>query len=276
MGGDEHWQPQNFDHQNHGVPVVDEDGDVHNQVLLQDALVHSYNIATARLGITVGVPAVIDTLRGLGAERPLTEYPALLLGAANFSPLDVTQMYHTLAAGGFRTPLRAIRAVLTADGQPLQRYPLSVTRAFASKPLFLLTSALRAVTREGTGRALQSLLPKGLIVAGKTGTSDELRDSWFAGFSQNHVAAVWVGLDDNRPAGLTGSRGALRVWGDIFSRLKTTSLPVEPPAGIELDWIDRRNGLQTDDECPYAVQLPFILGSQPSGQSACEADELSE
>jgi len=102
-------------------------------VLLNNALVHSYNITTARLGMTLGVPTVIETLRGLGAERPLTEYPALLLGAANFSPLDVTQMYHTLAAGGFHTPLRAIRAVLTADGQPLQRYPLSVTRAFDNK-----------------------------------------------------------------------------------------------------------------------------------------------
>lgn len=276
MGGGEHWQPQNFDHQNHGVSVIDENGDVRHQVMLQDALVHSYNIATARLGLAVGVPAVINTLRGLGAERPLTEYPALLLGAANFSPLDVTQMYHTLAAGGFRSPLRAIRAVLTADGRPLQRYPLSVTRAFTNKPLFLLDNALRAVTREGTGRGLQSLLPEGLIVAGKTGTSDELRDSWFAGFSENYVAAVWVGLDDNRPAGLTGSRGALRVWGDIFSRLNTRSLPVDPPAGIELDWIDRRNGLQTDDDCPQAVRLPFISGTQPSEQSTCEIDGLSE
>jgi len=272
MGGGEHWQPQNFDHQNHGVRYAGKE----HQVLLNDALVHSWNIATARLGMTVGVPTVIATLRGLGAERPLTEYPALLLGAANFSPLDVTQIYHTLSAGGFRTPLRAIRAVLTADGQPLQRYPLSVTRAFDSKPVYLLNSALRAVTREGTGRSLQYYLPEGMVVAGKTGTSDELRDSWFAGFSETHVAAVWLGLDDNRPAGLTGSRGALRVWGDIFSRLGTRSLTTELPADIKMVWVDRRNGLSSDDDCPYAVQLPFIMGTQPAGQSTCEPDVLDE
>ena len=272
MGGGEHWQPQNFDHQNHGINYEGKD----HQVLLNTALVHSYNIATARLGMALGVPTVIDTLRELGAERPLTEYPSLLLGAANFSPLDVTQMYHTLAAGGFRTPLRAIRAVLTADGQPLQRYPLLVMRAFDSKPIYLLNSALRAVTREGTGQNLQYYLPEGVVVAGKTGTSDELRDSWFAGFSETHVAAVWLGLDDNRSAGLTGSRGALRVWGDIFTRLGTGSLSADLPADIEKDWVDRRNGLLSDDDCLYALQLPFIVGAQPSGQSTCEPDALDE
>jgi len=276
MGGGEHWLPKNFDHQNHGELSVDENGTQHNYVLLQDALVHSYNIATARLGMAVGVPAVLDTLRGLGADRPLTEYPALLLGAANFSPLDVTQMYHTLAAGGFRTPLRAIRAVLTANGEPLQRYPLSVTRVFANKPVYLLNSALRVVTQEGTGRYLKTSLPEGLAVAGKTGTSDELRDSWFAGFSDTHVAAVWVGLDDNRPAGLTGSRGALRVWGDILSRLDVHSLTDELPVGVESTWIDRRNGLLSDDDCPSALALPFVAGTQPKAQSACELGVLDE
>jgi penicillin-binding protein 1B len=276
MGGGEHWLPKNFDHQNHGPLVIDEDGEEHNYVLLQDALVHSYNIATARLGMKLGVPAVLDTLRGLGANRPLTEYPALLLGAANFSPLDVTQMYHTLAAGGFRTPLRAIRAVLTADGQPLQRYPLSVTRAFENKPVYLINSALRAVTSEGTGRGLQQRLPAGLIVAGKTGTSDELRDSWFAGFSENYVAAVWVGLDDNRPAGLTGSRGALRVWGDIFSRLDARSWSSEPPADIEIFSIDRYTGLQIDADCPHALLLPFVVETQPVEHSPCQWNDVSE
>jgi len=276
MGADEHWQPQNFDHENHGVTASGED----HQVLLHDALLHSYNISTARLGIEVGVPAVIDTLRGLGAERPLTDYPALLLGAANFSPLDVAQMYHTLAAGGFRTPLRAIRAVLTADGRPLQRYPLSVTRAFDSKPVFLLNSVLQAVTREGTGRALQQRLPEGLVVAGKTGTSDELRDSWFAGFSESHVAAVWIGLDDNRPAGLTGSSGALRVWGDILSRLNTRSgmsgLSTELPADIETAWIDQHTGQQTEVDCPHGRLLPFVVGTVPETEARCNWSESNE
>lgn len=296
MGGGEHWQPLNFDHENHGIHVGGESGGQgegqsdgqeagqDHQVLLHDALVYSYNISTARLGMAVGVPAVVNTLRELGVDRPVTEFPALLLGAANFSPLDVTQMYHTLAAGGFRTPLRAIRAVLTADGRPLQRYSLSVTRAFDSRSIFLLNNALQAVTREGTGRGLKNYLPEGLVVAGKTGTSDELRDSWFAGFSGNHVAAVWVGLDDNRPVGLTGSNGALRVWGDILSRLNTRrdtqtgieSVSAEPPEGIEFADIDRRTGRQTDADCPQAISLPFIIGTMPERQRTCDRNGAEE
>jgi penicillin-binding protein 1B len=276
MGVDEHWQPQNFDHKNHGSTV----GNKEHQVLLHDALIYSYNISTARLGMALGVPAVIHTLRALGVDRPLTDYPALLLGAATFSPLDVTQMYHTLAAGGFRTPLRAIRAVLTAQGQPLQRYPLSVTRAFDSKPVFLLNSTLQDVTSEGTGRGLQQRLPEGLNVAGKTGTSDELRDSWFAGFSARHVVTVWVGLDDNRPAGLTGSSGALRVWGDILSRLdagsNVASVTVEPPAEIETVWIDRHTGKRVATDCPHGLPLPFVAGTQPTEESRCDWNEPNE
>ena len=274
LGGGEHWLPQNFDHENHGVTFNGAD----HQVLLHDALVNSYNIATARLGLKLGVPAVSETLRGLGIERELTEYPALLLGAASFSPLDVVQMYHTLAAGGFRTPLRAIRAVLTADGQPLQRYPLSVTRAFDRDSIYLLNSALRDVTREGTGRYLQQTLPAGLQIAGKTGTSDELRDSWFAGFSESHVAAVWVGLDDNRPAGLTGSHGAMRVWSEIFSRLNsrklTRGLSDVMPDNIKTALINRHNGLLTGDDCPYAVQLPFVEATMPEAYGPCHIEIL--
>ena len=276
MGGDEHWQPQNFDHKNHGSTVDDKE----HQVLLHDALIYSYNISTARLGITLGVPAVIDTLRGLGVDRPMTDYPALLLGAATFSPLDVTQMYHTLAAGGFRTPLRAIRAVLTVEGQPLQRYPLSVTRAFDSKSVFLLNSALQDVTREGTGRGLLQRLPEGLSVAGKTGTSDELRDSWFAGFSDRHVVTVWLGLDDNRSTGLTGSSGALRVWGDILSRLDAgTNAPgvtAEPPEDIETVWVDRYTGERIATDCPHGLPLPFVSGTQPTEEARCNWNAPNE
>jgi penicillin-binding protein 1B len=267
LGGDNLWQPQNFDHQSHGEQ---------DQVLLYDALAHSYNLATARLGLELGVPAVIETLQGLGIQRPVADYPATLLGAVSFSPLEVAQMYDTLAAGGFRTPLRSIRAVLTAQGQPLQRYPLSVTPAFAGQTVFLVNSALRAVVAEGTGRSVQSRLPPGLVVAGKTGTTDDLRDSWFAGFSDNRLAVVWLGLDDNRPAGLTGARGALRVWGDLMARLPQRSLSTQPPAGIALHWIDRRTGLRVEVNCPHGLSLPFIEGSAPEQVTSCNGEEVFE
>ncbi len=258
LGGGEHWTPQNYDHENHG------------RVLLHDALAMSYNVSTARLGLEIGVPAVLDTLRALGVERPLTEYPALLLGAANLSPMNVAQMYQTIASGGFRTPLRAIRAVLTSNGKPLQRYPLSVEPAFDGMPVFQLTAALRAAAREGTGKNMYQQLPKELIVAGKTGTTDDLRDSWFVGFGENILAAVWLGLDDNKPAGLTGAGGALKVWSELMSNIEVHPLSVAPLPGMESAWIDRRTGLLAEEECASGVDLVFVKGTKPQQESYCE------
>ncbi|WP_455216758.1 penicillin-binding protein 1B [Kaarinaea lacus] len=258
LGGGRRWQPQNYDHESHG------------NVLLYTALTQSYNLSTARLGLELGVPAVIDTLRALGIERPLNEYPSLLLGATSMSPLDAAQMYHTIASGGFRTPLRAIRAVLTSDGQPLQRYPLSIEPAFDRVPVFQLTSILRGTAREGTAKSIYSKLPLELTVAGKTGTTDDLRDSWFVGFGENVLATVWLGLDDNQPAGLTGSSGALKVWSELMSNIEVHPLSEIPPAELEIAWIDRRNGRVSDQDCEYAVELSFVKGTVPEERSRCE------
>ncbi len=257
LGGGETWQPRNFDHQSHG------------QVPLFQALAQSYNQATARLGLALGVPAVLDTLRALGVERELPAWPAQLLGIASLSPLEVAQMYHTLAAGGFRTPLRAIRAVLTPQGEPLQRYPLEVVQAVPALPVFLLDAALVNAVRHGTGKGAYRRLPESLIVAGKTGTTDELRDSWFAGFSGDRLAVVWLGRDDNQPAGLTGARGALRVWADTLRRLDVRSFEPPEPLGIEWAWVDSYSGLRIDKDCRSAVRLPFAEGTAPREKARC-------
>ena len=266
LGEGNHWQPRNYDRKNHG------------RVMLYDALAHSYNVSTARLGMQLGVPAVIDTLRALDVKRPLTKYPALFLGATRLSPLDAAQMYETIASGGFRTPLRAIRAVTTSTGEPLQRFPLSIERAFKSVPIFQLEAALRGVTHEGTAKSVYQVLPQNLIVAGKTGTTDDLRDSWFVGFGQNVLASVWVGRDDNQPAGLTGATGALKVWRELMSHIEVHSLSTVPPPGVQYNWIDRHNGLLTDEECSSAVEIPFIKGTQPTEESLCqwEGDQETE
>ncbi len=257
MGGGEVWEPQNFDHQSHG------------QVPLFEALAQSYNLASARLGLALGLPAVLDTLHALGIERELPAYPAQLLGSASLSPMEVAQMYHTLAAGGFRTPLRAIRAVLTPQGEPLQRYPLEIVSAVEPVPLFLLDAALVHTVRDGTGKLAYRSLPKDLTVAGKTGTTDDLRDSWFAGFSGDRLAVVWLGRDDNRPAGLTGAQGALRVWADLLRRIDTRPFEPLPPLGIQWAWIDPRRGLRLSERCPRAVRLPFVEGTAPRDWTRC-------
>ncbi len=252
------WVPQNYDHQYHG------------RVPLYAALAHSFNVATARLGTEIGVDRVVDTLRRLGVGRPLHNYPALLLGAVSLSPLEVAQMYQTLAGGGFLTPLRAIRAVLDVRGELLSRYPLTVEQAFEPGPVHLVNRALQRVAAEGTARSVYDTLAPELALAGKTGTTDDLRDSWFAGFTGDLLAVVWLGSDNNEPTGLSGAAGALRVWAALMQRLGPQPLRLEEPPDIDHAWIDPASGRRTHRDCNGAVQLPFIRGSIPRGDAPCE------
>ncbi|MDH5325631.1 MAG: penicillin-binding protein 1B [Gammaproteobacteria bacterium] len=236
MGGGTYWEPQNFDKKTHGwVPVY-------------QALSHSYNLSTARLGLDLGIPNIIKTMNKMGVQRDLPNYPSLLLGAAALSPIEVVQMYHTLASGGFRTPVRAIREVLTAKGNPLQRYPWSVEKVLEPQPVYLLNSIMQYTTRAGTGRAVYKYVRESVSIASKTGTSNDLRDSWFVGFTGDKLGVVWMGMDDNQPAGLTGSQGALRVWADIFKSINTESPIHTVPENVEY----------ISGGCGHTVRLPFI------------------
>jgi penicillin-binding protein 1B len=233
------------------------------------ALANSYNAAAARLGTELGVAKVIDNARRLGIERELPQHAATMLGAVELTPFDVTQMYLTIASGGFRTPLRAIREVVTSEGAPLQHYEIKVEQAFAPEPVYLLTSALQDVVREGTAVNLKTWLPPELNVAGKTGTTDDLRDAWFAGFTGDRLAVVWVGYDDNRPTRFTGAGAAMPIWGEMMAGLDPEPLLAPQPENIERVLIDPENGLRADKGCANAVELPFINGSAPSENSPC-------
>ena len=245
------WRPKNYD------------GSVHGQIPLYEALVNSYNLATVRLGMSIGLDEVTESLRRLGIGRPLDPYPSLLLGAAELSPVEVTQMYQTLAGGGFRVPVRAIREVTSARGEPLSRYPLSLTKAFEPGPVYLVVEALRGVMREGTGRSARARLGAELDAAGKTGTTDGLRDSWFAGFTEDRLAVVWLGHDDNTPAGLSGASGALQVWIDLMADLNPRPLSAAAPLDVEWAWTDVHRGRTFAESCPGAVRMPYLRGSQP-------------
>jgi len=251
------WEPGNYDSENHG------------EVPLYRSLAHSYNVSTARLGLALGIEAIIKTLRRLGVEQHLNPYPSLVLGAVEMSPLQVTRLYQTFASGGFRTPLRAINAVLAADNTPLQRYPLSVQAAVDPAPDYLVTTAMRFAVREGTGRGIYQVLPESQDIAGKTGTTDNLRDSWFAGFSGDRLGVVWIGRDDNQSTGLTGSSGALRIWRDLFMQFSHPGAIQMAVENVEYQWIDPETGLLADADCPDAVQLPFITGSAPVKNAPC-------
>jgi penicillin-binding protein 1B len=253
------WKPQNYDRQFHG------------QVQLRTALAHSYNVATARLGIELGVDNILDKLPLFGIERRPPPFASSLLGAFGLSPVEVSQLYQTFADGGFRTPLRAIRAIVTADGKPLQRFPLNVEPVAPPAPVYLLTAALQGVVREGTAQSLINWLPAEMNVAGKTGTTDDLRDSWFAGYTGDRVAVVWVGRDDNQPTGLTGASGAMTVWGEMMKSIQPEPLEPAMPEEVEMVNVGPASGLRYDEGCKAGVLLPFIKGSAPAETSPCDA-----
>jgi penicillin-binding protein 1B len=257
LSGGRRWQPANYDKK------------YRQRVTVYEALVHSLNVPTARVGLDIGVNAVIRTLHQLGVGRDFKSYPALLLGAANMTPADVTQMYQTLAAGGFRSPLRSITAIVAADGTPLQRYPLRVEQVAGAGPVFLINTALQGVVREGTAASLGSAFSPDLGLAGKTGTTNDLRDSWFAGFSGDLLGVVWLGRDDNQPMGLSGTSGALQVWKELMSEVRLEPLILSQPPQIEMAEIHLPDGLRADRHCENRVQLPFLAGSAPQDYAAC-------
>ncbi|MEE9342561.1 MAG: penicillin-binding protein 1B [Gammaproteobacteria bacterium] len=251
------WSPQNYDQEFHG------------QITLYQALAKSYNVATARLGLDVGLSRVIKTIEGLGIETHLNPYPSLLLGAVELSPLEITSMYQTFASGGYRTPLRGIRAVMGSSGEQLQRYSLEVHRAIEPDEAVLITRAMQGVVAQGTARHLGQRFSSEFGLAGKTGTTDDMRDSWYAGFDGDKLAVIWVGRDDNQPMGLTGSSGALRIWGDLFEEIAPRPVLMAIPESIRWYPIDTERGAIAGKACLNAVQLPFLSNSTLPEINSC-------
>jgi len=166
-------------------------------------------------------------------------------------------------------PWRASREVTKSDGMPLNRYALKLEQTLDPRAIYLIKDILHRVTQEGTARSLKDRFD--VQLAGKTGTSDDLRDSWFAGFSENHLAVVWVGRDDNQATGLTGASGALKIWSRLMKALPLESIRHELPENMELHWIDIKTGGLTKKACEGAVELPFVKGSAPEEWADCNS-----
>jgi penicillin-binding protein 1B len=252
------WKPGNYDKRLHGpVPLV-------------RALTQSLNLATVNLGMEVGLERVAKTYVQLGLEEAPPAYPSMLLGAANLNPVQVAQMYNTLANGGFRSPLRAVRAVIDEEGKPLKAPELEVSQAAPAEAIYTLDRMLIEVFERGTGRPARNALPPTLVVGGKTGTSNDYRDSWFAGFSGGHLIVVWMGHDDNSPTGLTGTTGALPAWAKLMASIGTTSFEPLMPETLEDRWIDYFTGQEISPYCSgSAVSLPFVYGHVLEPSESC-------
>lgn len=251
------WQPGNADGRSRG------------RVRLIDALAHSLNQATVRVGMQVTptrLATLLDTLAGIRAEPN----PALILGAVDESPYAMAQLYQFLASNGQIQTLHLVRGVLDRDGRLLNRYdkvpPAATERDSLSARLVAL--ALQSAVTGGTARALLADGRGGLRPAGKTGTSNDSRDSWFAGWTGDHLAVAWVGNDGNAPTGLYGATGGMKVWSHLFARLPSASLQI---GGKGIDWHWVAQSYSTDPGCPGARQFPFARGYVPAYRPCLEA-----
>ena len=251
------WSPRNYS------------GESHGKIPLFKALVNSYNQATVRLGLALGFESIVSTLRNLGIQRDVPPYPSMLLGAVAMTPYEITQMYQTLSGEGFITPLHTIRKVLTAKGEPLKHYRVKIKQGVDETSVRIINSALHEVTRHGTARSLQWRLPKGLKVAGKTGTTNDTRDSWFAGFSGEHLIVSWLGTDDNQPTGLTGASGSLSIWSGIMKKIRTRPLSFSLDDELEYSYVEEKQGLLVDEDCPTAAYLAFRKDLAPEQYGTC-------
>ena len=174
------------------------------------------------------------------------------------------------------TPLKAVREVLTVEGKPLQRFPVNVNQAVEPEYIQIINSALQQVIRSGTARSIYKELPEHITFAGKTGTTNDLKDSWFAGYSGDYLSVVWMGADDNSTIKLSGSSGALRVWTDIMKSTAQRSILAEPTEDIEVHWIEPASGKLSSKGCASAMQLVYIKGTAPGEKGDCSNDEDSD
>lgn len=253
------WRPENYDHLDHGT------------VSLQAALAHSYNQASVRLGMALGLPAVINTLHQLGNSDSIKPYPSLLLGALNQSPMAMLQLYQAMLSGGVLSPLRSIRAVVDEQGQTLQQFDIERRQVVAPADAYALHYGLEQVVRQGTAASASARLPANLMAAGKTGTTNDLRDSWFAGSAGQSLALVWLGRDDNQPIGLSGGSGALPVWTEFMTRLQPSPRPQRQPADVEWLWLDTDSGRLSAEGCGGAILVPVAAHGRPQETTPCGA-----
>ena len=250
------WQPQNFDKTFRG------------RVNLLTALTDSLNVPTVRLGLQLGMPAVSDGLRKLGLSRRVNLHPAALLGAIELSPLEVSQLYQTMANDGVYQTLATVQAVTDQDGHRLYHRPGQRFSRYPSQSIYLLHHALIAATQTGTAKALQHALPT-TVFAGKTGTSSDYRDSWFSGFDQQTLITIWLGRDDNKPIGLTGSSGALPLFIDYFKGSGAQSIIRYLPDQVRIQAFSADSGAPVAETCANILLLPAI-SAEIQQQLSCD------
>lgn len=251
------WTPHNDDNQYRGV------------VPLWQALVHSRNVPTVNLGLQLGLGSVRATLEQAGWSESIAEYPSMLLGSVSGSPWMVAQIYHTIANNGNYQPLHTIEAVLDATNQAIPVSNWQTGKAWLASSNYLMQYTLVEVTQQGTARALHRQFPQ-VTLAGKTGTTNQGRDAWFAGFDNAHVVAVWMGKDNNQPTSLYGSTGAMGVYQAFLQYDPPASLILQKAAKNKQGYFDPISGRAVDKDCLGAIAMPAIDESWHEGSGCGE------
>ncbi|MCZ6470424.1 MAG: penicillin-binding protein 1B [Gammaproteobacteria bacterium] len=251
------WEPQNYDRRSHG------------QMSLYQAFVKSYNLPFVHLGVNGGLELLTQNLDRINLLKRDLVYPSLLLGTSEMSAFEVTQMFQVIANQGYFSPLTTIRQVSDASNRILKSIPLDSYKLFDEALMLQVQRAMIGVSEEGTARYLARRFD-GQTLAGKTGTTNDVRDSWFAGFTQRRLTVVWLGRDDNTPVNLTGSSGALRVWADIMQKQGFKSFKLGRSDSLEWHYINRFNSGLTQQGCLDSVLLPLPKNFKPHSRSRCE------
>ena len=252
ISGGKVWEPDNFNKKFHG------------EIPLHVALWQSYNIASARLGLDVGYESVEEIFANLGITKQVPNYPSLFIGSFELSPFEAIQAYQTIAGDGFYTPIRSIRQIKDTAGDIELSYPYSIEQRIRPEPITLLKFALQQTFIRGTARGYSKKEIENWNAGGKTGTSDDQRDSWFVGFAGDLLLLVWLGFDDNRPTPLTGRTGAFQVWKNVINDINPPSTEKTLLPRVEYIWTDLKDGLLSGEACKNSIKVPFIKGTEPT------------
>ncbi len=237
----------------------------HGQVTVRDALTYSLNVATVKVAELVGYTRITDLAHQFGFEPSILPTPSVALGAYDMTPMEVAAGYTILANDGVRTEPMYIRNVVNAQGESLEQNAIQSRRALDPRVAYLVTSMMEDVIDHGTGATVRA---RGFNApaAGKTGTS---RDGWFAGYTSNLLAIVWVGFDDNRDLGLSGANAPAPIWAEFMKR--AVALPayqdVQPfamPEGVTKVTIDPESLALATPECPVTREEVYIHGTEPT------------
>jgi penicillin-binding protein 1B len=249
------WSPRNYD------------GEYDGAITLRRALAMSRNVAAVKVAEQTGYDRVVSVWKKarIGETDQVQPYPSVALGTLELTPLEVAEAYTVFSGHGRIRPLRALLTV--SSGEDVLR-PKSETGPVVARPAaaYLVTHMMRSILNEGTGAGARA---SGftLDAAGKSGTTNDLRDAWFVGFTPELLTVVWVGLDDNRPLGLSGSQAALPIWTSFMKNALAgrQSTDFDVPEGVTFIEIDRDTGKIATPACPRVTNEAFVAGTEPLG-----------